>query len=568
MYQTISYNYYTKKVIIRDDELGWQEIDYKPTYYKLDKEGEFVTLDGRRVSPTQEFDKTQPQQYFEIDIPVETNALVDIYKNSDDTAKWHNIVYLDIECEIGGALTVEYIKRAPMKITSIALYDVTLKKYYCLILDEKRQINQTTEDNKEIIPYNTEKDLLRGFLDKWEECDPTIISGWNSEFFDIPYLYHRMCQVLGNQHANRLSPLKKCKVMDFGQDRSESTVKIEGVNHLDYMLLHKKFIMKQEPSYKLDSIGEKYAGINKIEYEGSLDDLFERDVHKFIEYNLRDVEILVALDDKLQFIALTQNICHLCHTSYENIYYATALNEGAILTYLRRENIVSPNKPTTMNPALRAANEEYAGGYLKDPIPGLYQWVSDLDFTSLYPSIIRNLNMGIETLVARIKNRDKYDNQWGLADLKQLDPNKVLHIERVDAQRKVQTVEMSVQQVIDFVESKNMVIAANGTIFRTDKDSIVAKILDDWFAKRKEYKNLMKQAYKAGDKELGEFYNKRQHAFKIKLNDVYGCYAINSWRYSDGSLFISKAITLTGQRLITESIKFVNKSIAEELGEI
>ena len=102
----------------------------------------------------------------------------------------------------------------------------------------------------------------------------------------------------------------------------------------------------------------------------------------------------------------------------KNIYYSTSLNEGAILTYLKRKDIVSPNKPTTYNPALRESNEEYAGGYLKDPIPGLYEWVSDLDFTSLYPSIIRNLNMGIETLIGRIQNRDKYDNQWGLGDLK------------------------------------------------------------------------------------------------------------------------------------------------------
>ena len=313
MFQSISYNYYTKKAVIRDDEKGWVDIDYKPTYYKLDKNGEYFTMDGRAVSKCYEFDKNHPDQYFEIDIPMETNALVDIYKDSDDTPSFHNIVYLDIECEIGGALTTEYIKRAPMKITSVALYDATLQKYYCLILDEKMDINQTTDGNKEIIPYNTEKELLAGFLDKWEECDPTIISGWNSEFFDIPYLYHRMCTVLGERDAKRLSPLKRCKVKDYGDN---SSVKVEGVNHLDYMLLHKKFIMKQEPSYKLDAIGEKYAKMNKIEYEGSLDDLFERDVQKFIEYNLRDVEILVALEDKLKFIELTQNICHLCHVAY------------------------------------------------------------------------------------------------------------------------------------------------------------------------------------------------------------------------------------------------------------
>ena len=569
MYQVIDYNYTTKKVIIRDDELGWQEIDYKPTYYKLYPNGEFSTLEGKRVSPVKDFDKNHPNQFYEIDIPIETNALVDIYKESDDAPTFHNVVYLDIECEIGGALTTEYIKRAPMKITSIALYDVSLKKYYCFVLDDTNSITPVSNNDKEIIPCSNERNLLKLFLDKWEECDPTIISGWNSEFFDMPYLYHRMCQVVGDAQAKRLSPLKRVKVMDFFNKKTstnESTIKICGINHLDYMLLHKKFIMKQEPSYALAAIGEKYVKMGKIHYEGSLDKLFKEDINKFIEYNLRDVEILVALDDNLQFIELTKNICHLCHTAYENIYYATALNEGAILTYLRRKNIVSPNKPTTMNPALKAANEEYAGGYLKDPVPGLYEWVSDLDFTSLYPSIIRNLNMGIETLVGRIQNRDKYDNQWGLNDLKQLNPDMKLKIERVSTDRRVQEIEMAVKDVIEFVETKNMVISANGTMFRTDKDSIIVEILNDWFGKRKDFKNKMKQAYKSGDKELGEFYNKRQHAMKIKLNDVYGVFAQNGWRYSDGNLFISKAITLTGQRLDQESIVFVNKEINSELG--
>ena len=125
----------------------------------------------------------------------------------------------------------------------------------------------------------------------------------------------------------------------------------------------------------------------------------------------------------------------MCHTTYEAIYYSTLLNEGAILTYLKRKGIVSPNKPTTYNPALKELEEEYAGGYLKDPVPGLYEWVIDLDFTSLYPSIIRSLNMGIETLVGRIVNRDKYDNQWSLKELKELDPDLELTIEKVKKDR-------------------------------------------------------------------------------------------------------------------------------------
>ena len=569
MYQAIFYDFRTKKCHLRDDKQGWLDFEYYPTYYKLDPNGKYETLDGKRVSPTNTCDKNDPLTYYEIDIPMETRVLVDAYKDLDDAPQYHNTVFLDIECEIGGALTTDYIKSAPMKITSIALYDVTLKKYYCLVLDEKKQLKYTEEENKEIIPCDTEFDLLSKFISIWLETDPTIVSGWNSEFFDIPYLYHRICKVLGEQQAKQLSPLGIVSVRDFFNKKSqsnESVVNIAGVNHLDYMLLHKKYIMKQESSYKLGDIGEKYVNLGKVEYEGSLDKLFREDVHTFIEYNLRDVEILIKLDEKLQFIDLTVNICHLCHTPYENIYYSTSLNEGAILTYLKRKDIVSPNKPTTYNPALKEGNEEYAGGYLKDPEPGLYEWVSDLDFTSLYPSIIRNLNMGIETLIGRIQNRDKYDNQWGLGDLKRMDKEEEIPIEKVTPDRRVKLTYIKVKDMIELVEKNKLIISANGTLFRRDKSSIVVEILNDWFNKRKEYNNLKKKYGREKNYELEAFYHRRQHAFKIKLNDVYGVFAQNGWRYSDGNLFISKAITLTGQRLDQESINFVNKEITKELG--
>ena len=569
MYQAIYYNFRTKTCHLRDDKQGWLEFEYQPTYYKLDPNGKYKTLDGKKVSPTNTCDKNDPLTYYEIDIPMETRVLVDAYKDLDEAPKYHNTLFLDIECEIGGALTTEYIKSAPMKITSIALYDVTLKKYYCLVLDEKKQLKSAQEENKEIIPCDTEFDLLSKFISLWNEADPTIVTGWNSEFFDMPYLYHRICKVLGDNEAKKLSPLGIVFVKDFFNKKTqtnESVVNIAGVNHLDYMLLHKKYIMKQEPSYKLGDIGEKYVKLGKIEYDGSLDKLFKEDVNKFIEYNLRDVEILIKLDEKLQFVALTVNLCHLCHVPYENIYYSTSLNEGAILTYLKRKDIVSPNKPTTYNPALRESNEEYAGGYLKDPTPGLYEWVSDLDFTSLYPSIIRNLNMGIETLIGRIQNRDKYDNQWGLGDLKKMDDDEEIPIEKVTQDKRVKLTYIKVKDMISMIENNKLIISANGTLFRRDKSSIVVEILNDWFDKRKQYKDLMKKAYKDGDIALGEHYNRLQHTFKIKLNDVYGVFAINSWRYSDGNLFISKAITLSGQRLDQESIDFVNKEISTELG--
>jgi len=347
---------------------------------------------------------------------------------------------------------------------------------------------------------------------------------------------------------------------------NDAPVELGGLNHLDYMLLYKKYNPKQEESYKLGDIGTKYVNLGKVDYEGNLDRLFKDDINKFIEYNLRDVEILIELEKKFKFIELTIAICHLCHVPYEQIYLSTALNDGAILTYLKRKGIVSPNKPTTTRPSLYDAKEEYAGGYLKDPVPGLYEWVIDLDFTSLYPSIIRSLNIGIETYIGRIVNNDKYDNNWTLDDLRKMDPEQLVTLEKLNDDKTTNQNQVSVGKIIQFIESGNILVAASGALFRTDRSSVVCDVLTDWFNKRVEYKNLMKKAYKSGDAVKGEFYNRRQHAYKIKLNDVYGCYAINGWRYTDGHKIISKAITLTGQRVTQESIKFVNKWMNDLLG--
>ena len=286
-------------------------------------------------------------------------------------------------------------------------------------------------------------------------------------------------------------------------------IELAGINHLDYMLLYKKFVPKQEPSYKLGDIGIKYVKLGKIEYEGNLDRLFKEDPLKYIEYNIRDVEIIIKLEEKFKFIDLTVAICHLCHVPYEQIYMSTTLNDGAILTYLKRNDIVSPNKPTTINPSLKpnvfekedevksrtgtgrkwtgyitnikaggmvdvfvyetnhvaqfhisniVKNQEYAGGYLKDPIPGLYEWVIDLDFTSLYPSIIRSLNIGIETFVGCIVNKHKYDNNWTLSDLKTLPKDQSIEIERLNEDKTVSRTNVKAGVLINLIGENNWII--------------------------------------------------------------------------------------------------------------
>ena len=466
---------------------------------------------------------------------------------------------------MGGALTIDYIRSAPMPLTSIALIDSATKTKICFIVDKSKEIGELNEDGKQIIPCASEKELINKFLDKWEELDPTIIVGYNSEFFDIPYLYFRIASVFDDEKASRLSPLKSVQINDWNP--KILTVRLGGINHLDYMLLHKKYIMKEEPSYKLNAIGEKYVGLGKIEYEGNLNQLFKNDKELFIDYNLRDVEILEKLEEKLKFIELTILISHICNTPYDQIHYNTILGEGAILKHLRRHNIISPNKPVTHNPSLRNTEETYAGGYLLEPIPGLYFDVIDLDFTSLYPSIIKSLNLGIETLVGRVKvfNRPNYEQSHSLEKLKERDQDEEVIIERLNKTNyTLKSTKIKIKDLVRIIEDNDYAVAASGAIFRTDERSVTSTILEGWFNKREHYRGLKKKAGKEEDWVNYKLFDAFQLAFKILQNAMYGTFAKNVWRYTDGHMICSAAITNSGQRLTQESIKFVNGMLREE----
>jgi DNA polymerase elongation subunit (family B) len=614
MYQSIYYSYSGNDkgtCYVRDSKKGWLSFKYYPQVYKLNPEGEYTTLFGDKCSPIQgKYDFNDPT-ILEKDLQKELAVLRDLYYKTDNPPDKHNTVYLDIEIEILGALTPQTIREANAKITSIALIDTNTNKKYCWILDEKQTLNLLEQNNIQIISCISEKTLLHSFLDKWMELDPTIVVGYNSDFFDIPYLYFRIKKILGEDMVLYLSPLKK---INDNMYNSYSPITIGGINSLDYMLLIKKYITKEEPSYKLNDIGIKYAGLGKIEYNGSLDTLYKEDPIKFIEYNLRDVEIIGVLEEKLQFIQLTILICHLCGTPYEMVYYNTMLNEGAILKYLKRKNIVSPNKPTTTNKSIKELNvgdevtnqrgtptvdgiisyidektqraqirtksntikdrslrtirkkEGYAGGYLLDIEPNLYDWVIDNDYSSLYPSIIRSLNLSIETLVGRLKvDNPNYNKVSSLLELKKMNPTDKITIEFLN--KKTYTLSektTTVKKLIKTIYQNNFIIAANGTIFDSSKKSIIAEILTDWFNLRTQYKNEMKKAYKRGDKEVGVLYDQKQHSIKILLNSVYGTLAINSWRYTDGYKICSSAITNTGQRFVMETLYEADRIIKKD----
>ena len=544
------------------DEKGHQVIPYENIAYQECSEEEHtnIGLNGEYLKHTNNWyfsknpnysHKNTPGLHFH-DMKLHQKFLVERYGINDIPSTGHREVFFDIECEIGGALTEDYIESAPMPITSIAWWDKTPDTWHILILDKKSQLKHTKAKNKEIIPCGTESQLLAKFIEIIRDIDPDILIGYNSDYFDIPYLYYRMCNTIGKEFADHLSPLGKVESKKFSQFfyKRNQYVDIIGVESLDYIRLHKKYSWKDEPSWKLDAIGEKYVGMKKIEYEGNLDQLFETDIHKFIQYNFVDVEILQKLDEKLQYIALTKNLSHKGKHNYSEVYSNSITQDGAISAYLLSQNIIPPPKET--NPKKK---DGYAGGYLFCPKAGLYKYMFDEDLTSLYPSIIMSINIGKETFKGRIIDADDRNNRLGLNDLKERNPEEELLVEN----SKHQQTRVNVGRLIAMIEQNNLAVSANGCLFSTDKESTLSTVLNKWFDERVEYKNKMKKAFKSGNKEKGEYYHLMQYTMKILLNSLYGATALPGFRYGMNHSILSEAITLSGHRIIQESALCANR---------
>ena len=528
-----------------EDE-GYSKVEWdNQAYIECDEnEAQYTGLNGEPLKKVINWRSDDSKLHFH-DMPPYQKFLVEKYGINDEPSTTHREIFFDIECEMGDALTPEYIKSAPKRITSIAWYDKQIDEWGIVILDDEQQLTRTKAKNKEIIPCKTEEELLAKFLERFRDMDPDIIVGWNSDYFDIPYLYYRMCNILGEDFARHLSPIGYVRETPWFKDQY---IQIAGVESLDYMRLHKKYSWADEPSMRLDAIGEKYVGMNKIEYEGNLDQLFKDDIQKFIRYNFVDVEILKLLDEKLDYLALTKNLSHKGKHIYSEVYANTKTQDGAISAYLLSKKIIPPAKER--NPI---SKKGYAGGYLFCPQAGLYNYMFDEDLTSLYPSIIMTVNIGKETMVARIIDADDRNNRLGLNDLKSKDPEEEILIENIKRKR----TKVTIGELIEFIESNNWAISANGVMFSTNRESVLSTILNKWFDERVLYKNKMKDAYKSGNNELGAAYHMKQYTMKILLNSLYGATALGSFRY--GNVVLSEAITLSGQRIIQESALCANR---------
>ena len=536
------------------EDQGYSKVEWDNQAYIEchEADAQFTGLNGEPLKKIKNYRNDTPKLHFH-DMPPYQKFLVEKYGINDEPSSTHREIFFDIETEMGDALTEEYIKSAPKKVTSIAWYDKQVDLWGIVILDPKGQLKHTKAKNKEIIPCKTEGELLAKFLELFREMDPDIIVGWNSDYFDVPYLYYRMCNVLGEDFARHLSPIGYVRETPWFKDQY---IQIAGVESLDYMRLHKKFSWADEPSMRLDAIGEKYVGMNKIEYEGNLDQLFETDIHKFIKYNFVDVEILKKLDEKLDYLALTKNLAHKGKHNYSEVYANTKTQDGAISAYLLSKGIIPPAKER--NPI---SKKNYAGGYLFCPKAGIYNYVFDEDLTSLYPSIIMTINIGKETMVGRIIDADDRNNRLGLNDLKCRDYAEELIVENLKRNR----TKVNIGRIVAMVEQNDLSISANGVMFSTDRESVLSTILKKWFDERVKYKNEMKKSYKSGNKEEGAAFHMKQYTMKILLNSLYGATALGSFRY--GNVILSEAITLSGQRIIQESALAANRHMNKVIKE-
>jgi DNA polymerase elongation subunit (family B) len=566
MYQAVYIDRFKKISYVRDDKEGWIVEEYNPYAFKKHPQGEYTGLFGDKFKKV--FKKNYQKGDLDVheqDVDPTLRVLTDMYLHEDNPPEFHRLVYFDIETEIGGTLNKANIKKALNKITSIAILDKLHDKIYALIVDEKGEIEHKTVGNKEVIPFKNESFLLKRFIEIWEEISPTVIVGYNSAFFDVPYLFYRISKKLGKEWAYRLSPIGIVNEQEWSDD---FPVKICGVSHLDYMLLYKKFVPKVQPSYKLDYIAKKEIGKGKLEFKGSLDKLFREDIEKYIEYNVNDVTLLDEIDNKLSFIELAIAICHFAHTQYDNIYFSSLILDGVIFTHLKRKGIVSPNKPVTDDPSLKKDMDDedmddevgFKGAYVKEPQVGVHRWLSDLDKKSLYPSSIISLNIGSETLIGRVVV-EEFENEGLSSDSITIEYLRncpeYITIEKPDLVRK----KVKSLSVLNQILSNGWCMAPNGVIFRTDVQSTISEVLELWAEKREFNKNKMKEYRKLLDFDKAKFYDLYQQVFKTFSNSIYGCLALYSFRYTEKNKWLSSVTTMTGQCMIKTSINYVNEDL-------
>jgi DNA polymerase elongation subunit (family B) len=547
-------------------------VEHRPEYnfYVADPRGTVRSIYGEAVSEVRcrslkDFRKNvainRSNNLYESDIkPI--NKTIAKHYNGAEPPKLQT-AFFDIEVDFDPLRGYASPEDAFMPITAIGVYLQWLDATICLAVPPKtlswEQAQIVAGDIPEVMLFKTEKEMIETFLTLIEDAD--ILSGWNSEGYDIPYTTNRIIKTLSRNDTRRLclwGQMPKERTYEaFGSERT--TYDLIGRVHLDYMQLYRKYNYEERHSYRLDYIGEMEVGERKVAYEGSLDRLYNHDFKKFLEYNIQDTLLLNKLDKKLQFIDLANTIAHDNTVLLPTTMGAVATTEQAIINEAHRRGVVVPDRRRSSG----GSDTQAAGAYVANPKKGYHEWVGSMDINSLYPSVFRALNMAPETIVGQLTPiytdeeiqskmklqkmsfADAWAGKFGTNEFEYVASKDINHplILELETGEKLECTGADVYNLV-FKSGQPWNISANGTIFKTDVQGIVPGLLERWYAERKE---LQKKKKEAKDPDEISYWDKRQLVKKINLNSLYGAILNPGCRFFDKR--IGQSTTLTGRRI-------------------
>ena len=431
---------------------------------------------------------------------------------------------IEVECENG----FPDVESASESILCLTIKNLNTKK---LIVWGTREFNNTRDDVEFVYCYD-EKDLLHKFLTYWVENTPDIVTGWNVYLYDIPYICRRIERVFTEKHMRSLSPWNLINYREFVvQGRKQIAYDLGGVSCLDYLDLYKKFTYTNQESYRLDHIAFVELGQNKLDHSEfeNFKAFYTNNWQKFVEYNIIDVELVDRMEDKMKLIELCLTMAYDAKQNYEDVYSQVKTWDNIIYNYLKKQNIVVPPK------IIHRKDAAYAGAYVKEPIPGRYDWVVSFDLNSLYPHLIMQYNISPETLV-----EEKHPSV---------------------------TVDKILTQPVMYDEK--YALCANGAQYRKDFQGFLPKLMQKMYNDRVIFKKKMleaKQQYEKTPtieltKEIARC-NNIQMAKKISLNSAYGAIGNEYFRYF--RIANAEAITLSGQ----VSIRWIENRMNQYLNKL
>jgi DNA polymerase elongation subunit (family B) len=452
-----------------------------------------------------------------------------------------NIVSFDIEVDIRNGFA--NIDEADNEITSIAYHSSRNDKYYLLgqkDYDKTKTVTDIPQENIEFIKFDTEVQMLQYFVKLWTTDYPDIVTGWNVEYFDIMYIVTRIIRLLGEETAKRLSPHKSIKKQSrevFG--KVNSTYSLMGISVIDYMDAFKKFGYKYGPqeSYRLDHIAYVVLGEKKIDYSeyGSLTSLYDENPQLYLDYNLKDTQLIARLEEETGLLALVMTVAYDGGVNYGDAFGTVGIWESTIYRRLMKDKLVPPLKT---GPGMRVG--DLVGGYVKDPKVGMHPWVVSFDLNSLYPHLMLQYNMSPETYISD-------DREYVTQDM-------VLKGDYLN-------------------KNRNVSVAANGVMFSNKKLGIIPEIIDEYYNNRSVIKKQMIAAEQQFEvetdpsekkrlkREINQLHNS-QMSIKIAMNSLYGATANIYFLYYINEM--AEAITTSGQL----SIRYAQKSVNEYLNKI